>query len=117
MTGDVGGGLVLKTVEQDGCVVLRVSGTIDYLNAGEVRDAVRRAGTDCVVLDLAEVAFVDSTGLAMLLAADQQVRGRGGRLRLAGPGEQLTRLLHTTNLDLRLAVHPDVATALNSRSE
>jgi anti-anti-sigma factor len=116
MTGDVGGALVLSAVEQDGCLVLTVSGVIDYLNAGELGDAVRRAGTDCVVLDLAGLTF-DSTGLAMLLVADEQVRGRGGRMLLAGPGEQVTRLLHTTNLDLRLAVHPDLATALTSGSE
>lgn len=51
--------------------VVRVRGEIDLAAAGAVRESVERAGSmntgHAVVLDLAEVTFLDSTGLRELV--------------------------------------------------
>ena len=117
MTGDVGQTFALETAERDGCAVLTASGTIDYLSAETLRAAIRQVPARCVVLDLAAVTYVDSTALATLLTSDGFTRGRGARLRLAGPGGQLIRLLQTTNLDRMLDVYDDVTAAVTSRTQ
>lgn len=52
-----------------------------------------------VVIDLRMVSFMDASGLAVLIRADNQARSHGGRLRLTGVPDHLTRLLRATRLD------------------
>ncbi len=112
--------LEVDVAEHDGFVVLTARGTIDYWTVQPLRTAIEEAVTapqPCVVVDLGKVCFVDSTGLALLVAADQWARSRGGWFRIAEPGDQLRRLLSTTNLDRRLAVHGSVAEATGSGAQ
>ena len=117
MTRDVGETFALDTAERDGCAVLTASGTIDYVSAETLLVAIRQVTAPCVVLDLTAVTYVDSTALAVLITSDDFTRGRGARLRLAGPGARLTRLLETTNLDRMLDVYDDVTAALTSGTQ
>jgi anti-anti-sigma factor len=112
--------LDVKVSERDGWTVLAARGTIDFWTVEPLRTAVEQAvagSRPCVVMDLCEVVFVDSTGLALLVAADQWTRNRDGRFRIAGPGDQLRRLLSTTNLERRLAVYGSLAEATGSGVE
>jgi anti-anti-sigma factor len=111
----VTGELVVRTGEQDGRTVISAAGVMDYWNVDPLRKVLESAVSvrlAQVVLDLHEVTFVDSTGLALLVAADQSVRQQGGSLRLACPQEQLQRLLEITNLDRRLGLYDSVADAV-----
>ena len=109
--------LAVDVERRDDTVVLTAHGVLDYFHSGILRDpldeAVQRAGA-LVVLDLSGVTFVDSTGLALLLTADQAARRSGARLRLACPAPQLRRMLDTTNLTRRFALHDTVAAALQA---
>jgi anti-anti-sigma factor len=112
--------LEVDVAEHNGFTVLTARGTIDYFTVRPLRSAVEQAVTGprpCVVLDMGKVAFVDSTGLALLVAADRWARDRDGVFRIAEPGDQLRRLLSTTNLDRRLAVHGSVAEATGSGAQ
>ena len=120
MTAGIEDTLEVEISERDGWVVLTARGTIEFGTVQPLRTAVERAVTvlrPCVVLDLHEVVFVDSTGLALLVAADRWTRDRSGHFRVAGPGDQLRRLLSITNLDRRLAVYGSLAEAVRSRAE
>jgi anti-sigma B factor antagonist len=120
MTDELGETLEVDVAEHQGCTVLTARGTIDYWTAPPLRAAVEdavAAPQPRVVLDLAKVAFVDSTGLSLLVAADRWTRDRGGWFRIAEPADQLRRLLSITNLDRRLAVHNSVVEAIGSGAE
>jgi anti-anti-sigma factor len=72
-----------------------------------------------VVLDLGEVDFVASLGLAALLNFRRQLRRQGGRLRLCHPSPFLLDLLHATGLTgfdpsrrYPFVVAPNLTTAL-----
>lgn len=79
---------------QDGQARLAITGEIDLATAPALLEAV--AGVlhsdrqPAIVLDLAEVSFLDSSGLGALLQARAEVLAAGGRLTLAsvapGPG-------------------------------
>jgi anti-sigma B factor antagonist len=69
----------------DGQVLLAVAGDLDIASAAEFRDVGLRAlGIDPVtlVLDLTEVPFIDSSGIAVLVLLRRKARSRRSDLRL-----------------------------------
>ena len=120
MTAEPEDTLEVSVAEKDGWTVLIARGTIDYWTVGPLRTAVEEAVAvprPRVVLDLGGVTFVDYTGLALLVAADQWAGNRGGCFRIAEPAGQLRRLLRMTNLERRLSVHGCLADATRSGVE
>jgi anti-sigma B factor antagonist len=70
-------------------------------NAGRLKDTVRRLvllGRSRIVLNLAETAYIDSTGLGEIAAAYATAAKAGGAMKIANPGPRTRSLLVTTNL-------------------
>ncbi|MDG4826172.1 STAS domain-containing protein [Asanoa sp. WMMD1127] len=107
-------GLAVDVEEREQFQLVRVRGTLDFDSVELLRghlDRVLAAGPARLVLDLGQVPFVDSTGLAALLSAHRRAEAAGGWLRLADLAAQPRRLLRTTNLDQRFATYRNVAAA------
>ncbi len=73
-----------------GTTTVRVAGELDLLTAPELNAALAEAPGD-VVLDLRGVTFVDSAGLAVLVAQRRARRARGTRLRVERPRPNVVR--------------------------
>ncbi len=104
---------VRRMLARDGAVVLSLGGELDLYNAEEIRTGLAEAIASrprCVVVDLAEVEFVDSTALGVLVEARSQLGPDG--LRLAAPGPETRRALQVSGLDRHLPVHETVDDAL-----
>lgn len=87
---------------RDGVSVIRVAGRLNMVAAPELRDVVANAvasGTPRLVVDLAGVEFMDSSGLGALIGALKTTRQAGGDLRIAQPGEQVSMVLQLSNVD------------------
>ncbi len=69
-----------------------------------LREAIATGGATELMLDVAGVGFVNSSGLGMLLAARQTAVDHGAKLVLLHPGEQLRGLLSITKLSDILGV-------------
>ena len=98
-----------------GVAVIRPRGRLDRLTAAELGRrlaAVIGDGSDRLVVDLAGVSFIDSSGLGALIGGLKAARGPGGGLWLARPGEQVRLVLALTTLDRLLVGHPTVEAAL-----
>ena len=104
----------VRTVEErGGGVVIQLAGELDLYNADEIRAALVGAmdrGADRIVIDMAEVEFVDSTALGVLIEARSKVGS--DRLRLAAPQLETRRTLQVSGLDRHLSVHDSVDDAL-----
>jgi anti-sigma B factor antagonist len=99
---------------RDGAVVVSLAGELDLYNAEEVRTALLEACAgepDLLVVDLAEVRFIDSTALGVLIEARSRMSERAG-FRLAAPGLETRRALEVSGLDRHFVVHDTVAEAL-----
>jgi anti-sigma B factor antagonist len=99
---------------RDGDTVVSLAGELDLYNAEEVRSAFldALAGEPAVlVVDLAEVTFIDSTALGVLVDALKRMADRSG-FRLAAPGLEVRRALDVSGLDAVFVVHDTVADAL-----
>jgi anti-anti-sigma factor len=76
---------------------LRVSGELDVLNAellaSRLRELSKSPGD--ILLDVTELAFVDSRGLQVLIETAQQLEGRGVLI-LQNPRSVVANLLNVT---------------------
>ncbi|MER7501764.1 STAS domain-containing protein [Nonomuraea pusilla] len=88
-------------------IVICVGGEIDSTNSPELGtfvEQVRRPGEQ-IVFDLAEVSFIDSSGLHVLLDCARYCRSHGGELHLAAARGAPARLFEITGVASHLPVH------------
>lgn len=91
----------------DGVEVIGLTGELDVATVGRFDAAVRHAldsGVHACVADLAQLAFIDSTGLAALLRAMRSVERAGGRFSVACANPTVLRLFEVTRSDVTLDV-------------
>jgi anti-sigma B factor antagonist len=81
---------------------------------GRFMDEVLTSGGRSVVIDLANVTYIDSSGVGRLVAEAKRMRQSGGALRLAGLTTRSQQLLATLNLQALFEVYDDVETAVRS---
>jgi anti-sigma B factor antagonist len=105
----------IQSSDQDGARVLQVSGEIDIIGAPALRAALMPAldDTRLVVLDLSEVSFLGSSGLAVLVEAREQAQRSERVLRLICATRIVLRALEATGLRELFVVAPDLDTALH----
>ena len=103
-------------VEQgDRACLVRLAGELDADAAPGLRSLLAEqvlVGSGSVVLDLSELAFIDSAGLAALIAAHKGTRAAGTSFVLAGPSPAVVKVLAVTGLDAVLTTAPTVEDAL-----
>ncbi len=96
------GQLELKMVSADGHGTVHLVGELDLSSASKLRnalDGLYRAGTTSLILDLSELAFVDSTGLSEFVGALKHCRQRGGDVVLRSPTRSTAKVLAICGLD------------------
>jgi anti-anti-sigma factor len=79
-----------------------LSGELDIAGTGRLRavlDRLRHDGYTEIVIDLAELSFLDAAGLGVLARAHGEFRAAGGRIVLVGLDPGHRRLLALTGLD------------------
>lgn len=88
-------------VGNDGFVV-SLSGEADSYRAPDLEHELQeilQLGGSSVVVDLAEVGFIDSTVLGLLLRYQPRFRSRGGELVVVSDDRRILRTLEITGLD------------------
>jgi anti-anti-sigma factor len=102
-------------IQADSTAVAGLAGRLDLVSAGEVKlqlGQVIADGHRNLVVDLADVPFIDSSGLGALISALKAARIAGGDMRIARPGEQARLVLNLTTLDRVLHPYATVEEAL-----
>ncbi|GIH22850.1 anti-sigma factor antagonist [Acrocarpospora phusangensis] len=107
--------LMLASRCTDSATVISAAGELDATNTAELTLYIAAEHPDAarpLVLDLATLTFIDSSGLRILMDAHQRSRRHGSSLHLAAPHERVIRLLELTGLDQLLSTHPTLEQAL-----
>lgn len=83
-----------------GCREIQVIGELDLAVADRLQRALDRAGAESsqILISLEKCEFIDSTGIAVIVAAHQKLDAQGGRLAVYGPSDQVLRILSVTGL-------------------
>jgi anti-sigma B factor antagonist len=109
--------LAAEHVSADGVDVLAVSGDIDIASSARLIPALNDVVTNGafpVVVDLSDVDFMDSTGLALLLNALRRVTRRGHGFAVVCPEGPVRRVFEVTDMVHTLKVHATRAAALEA---
>lgn len=91
------------TVDAGPQTTIALKGDLDPATAPLLEEAVAAAVADAtverVVLDLAGLGFLDSSGLRVFVTTREQLAARGAGLTLRHPSSNIRRLLDLTGLD------------------
>jgi len=102
----------------DGVAVESMDGRIVL---GEESTALREkvktllgSGKKKIVLDMANVSYIDSSGLGALVASHTSARAQGATLKLCNLGTKFQEILQVTKLVTVFEVYPSEAAAIAS---
>jgi anti-anti-sigma factor len=95
-------------VSQNGrTAVISLAGELDLASSPELEEKLARleeSEPTVLVIDLRELAFMDSTGLSVLVRAHKKAQERGQRFGLVRGSHQVQRLLTLTGVAERFTV-------------
>lgn len=100
----------------DDATVLTVAGEVDLATAPALENAIEATlggEPPALIIDLLQVSFLASAGMAALVAAHHQA-GAATRILLVAEGPATSRQLKLTNLDQVFTLHPTLDAALAS---
>ena len=96
-----------QSIRSNGQAVVRVHGEVDVYTAPqlwETLDAAIAGTPHELVIDLSDVTFLDSSGLAVLVRAHKRLRPIAGTVVIRGAAEQVYMTLDVTKLTSVLSV-------------
>jgi anti-sigma B factor antagonist len=112
--------LKMRTREVNEVIIIDLSGQITLGEAcAAIRDEVRDQignGSRKILLNLAEVTYIDSAGLGELTAAYTSVKNHGGELQLLSLTKRVHDLMQITKLYTVFDVHDNEKKAIASFS-
>lgn len=92
----------------EGVSTVMVQGEVDVYTAPRLKEEIHGcidAGCTRLVVDLSGVAYMDSSGLGVLIGALKRVREEGGDLILSAPNPRIARIMDVTGLARIFNVH------------
>ncbi len=88
-------------MHENGLAVISLAGDVTWQTSSHLRDrltSLMRAGNRKVVVNMAAVGFVDSSGLAVVIAANRRLHAMGGSLILVNVPDAIMRALTQARL-------------------
>jgi len=109
--------MYIQEYQQNGVVVLELSGRLDTEGAAALENLLQRLRAEHqhrVVLDMSSVDYVNSTGLRVLAQFIKEVKVTNNRLRLAGLTPNVERVVSMVGLHHFLQPYQTLQAALAS---
>lgn len=83
----------IKTTTEGTRLTIAVNGRVDTVTAPELEAGLKFGDATCVVIDLANVPYMSSAGLRLLLSVHKTMLGNGGELQIANVQESVREVL------------------------
>ena len=103
----------ILTSESGSRVEIAIHGELDLATAPQLDDEFARVGalegTELVVVDLRELAFLDSTGLEAIMKFEARSRAKGVEFAIVRGPRAVERLFAVMQLDQKLRIVDDPA--------
>ena len=102
--------------EEQGYHIVALTGEIDLETSPKARqillDTVDQSAK--VLIDMAAVTYIDSSGIATLVEAFQRAKKKGGQLAFICLNPAVVRVLALARLDKVFAIHADIESAIHA---
>jgi len=110
--------LKINIRETPEAAILDISGRITLGDGlGELRDSIREAlagDQKNILLNLAEVSYIDSSGLGQLIGSYASITSRGGQMKLLNLQKRVTDIMQITKLLTVFETYTSETAALKS---
>lgn len=106
--------LTVAIRDEGGAAVISLIGGVQIDQPEVLRDELMdllARGRTRLVVDLAQLEFIGSAGIAALLDAQHRAKELGGELRLAAPCQRIANMLRIARVDRVFRIDADVAAA------
>ncbi len=91
-----------EVTQQGDITIVEVTGQLIVGNRQELKDDVLKlldGGARKFLIDFRDTAYIDSSGLGVLVSLSKKIREKGGEMRLSNLNEDLRTLFELTKLD------------------
>jgi anti-sigma B factor antagonist len=114
----MGEALTIAVRHEQGCAIVTIAGEIDISTVNPLRERLFETATSGapLVVDLEQVSFIDSVGLAVLVGASKHAAAHGGTLQVACAQPKIRQLVRLTQLDRRIPLFHTLDEALAFRA-
>ena len=112
-------GFKITSSEKENVGVVTIEGDIDMFSSPGLRDTLVpmfSKGLKGIIVNLSDVSFMDSSGIATLVEGLQWSRKQEKAFILAGLGTNVRNALSLTKLETVFTIEEDVTSALESLS-
>lgn len=113
----MGDGLDVATRTAGECLIVKLQGELDVTNAATAGQAISDAAEvphTRLIFDLTGLAFMDSTGIRVLVRAHRMAGERGASVALVGPTPSVSRIIDITGLNRAFTIHATLDEVLAS---
>ena len=100
-----------KVDDSSGSVVLRLHGPLLLGNFFPLQTMVRADTSNLLIIDLADMPYIDSAGIGCLVGAHVSRQGSNRKLVLVGANDRLLTSLKVTKVDQLFSFAPSVEQA------
>ncbi|MFG0328197.1 MAG: STAS domain-containing protein [Phycisphaerales bacterium JB037] len=110
-------GIPIETTDRDGTRIIAPRGDIDMVGSPTLRGVLHEAHDDRVqrvIVDLEQVGYMDSSGLATLVEAMKLGRSRNASLILCNMGDRVRGIFEIAKLDQYFKITASLDEALAS---
>lgn len=108
----------IETVEKNNCVIMRLVGNlIEDAKSEEFNQIVKsltKENKRNIIVDLADVRYINSTGLSILFRGYRTIDSAGGIFKLVNVNEKFRQLLAITRLDTLFEIEENLKSAIES---
>jgi len=96
-------------------LLLRLSGELDMNTSEQLRQIIdsdiERRGIRTVILNFANVQFIDSSGLGMILGRYKKLMSLGGKLKITNVPPHIYKIMELSGLPKIIRFYPDEISA------
>ena len=103
---------------EHGYHIVVLTGEIDMETSPQVRQILLNAidQSSKLLIDMASVTYIDSSGIATLVETFQQTKKKGGQLAFICLNPAVVRVLTLARLEKVFTIHTDMESAINAQS-
>ena len=107
----------IPALSQPEPAIVSLDGEIDLHESPNVRETLRpliEKKVPRIYIDMSEVGYIDSSGLAVLIDAMQRIANYGGKFGLIALRPAVSTVMEIARLDQVFRIYPDRASAISS---
>ncbi len=105
----------IETIDKGGYTIVKLNGVLTGVdNARQVKkvwDALDGDDRNTVIVDLKDITFADSTGIATLIVGYKKMKQKGGNLFIANSNSTIKDIFRVTKLDVVFKLFDSVSKA------